>query len=141
MLRIALDANVILSGLFFEGNEEELLLGGLSGRYRLVLSRELMVEVADVVARKFSGSPKAQSAMSILEDVALASEFHHGPYPGKVIVEAAALSRDPDDAVHVAFLMVSKPDAFATGDGDMLALKNVGRTKVLRTRAALSLMD
>ncbi|MFH0815428.1 MAG: putative toxin-antitoxin system toxin component, PIN family [Methanobacteriota archaeon] len=139
MLRLALDANVVLSGLFFDGNEDELLVDGLAGRYRLVLSGEIMEEVEDVVARKFRGSPRAPDAIRVLEDVVWASEFHRGPYPG--LKRANAVVRDADDAVHVAFVLAARPDAFVTGDKDLLVLKRMGRTRVIRTKEALAMVE
>ena len=139
MLRIALDANVILSGLFFEGNEDELLVNGLVGRYRIVLSSELVEEVRDVVERKFSGSPRMPDTRRALEDLVMASEFYRGPYPG--MKKARASVRDTDDAVHVAFILRARPDAFVTGDKDLLVLKKVGRTRIISARDALAMVE
>lgn len=100
MLRIALDSNVLLSGLFFEGNEEELLVAGLTGRYRIVLSHEIMVEVSDVVERKFRGSDRAPRAEAFLEDLKLAAKPHRRPYPKHTMRKAKALMRDADDVIH-----------------------------------------
>ena len=133
MLRIALDTNTIISGLFFDGNEREMLVAGLSGKFQLVLSQDILEEVEAIVARKFSGDKDLDAALAFLYDMAMSSEFHQEAFAAG----GASPVRDAEDAVHYAFVLASKPDFFVTGDGDFLALGKVGKTPVVTTRKAL----
>ncbi|MBI4999904.1 MAG: putative toxin-antitoxin system toxin component, PIN family [Euryarchaeota archaeon] len=140
MLRIALDANTIISGLFFDGNERQLLVAGLSGKYHLVLSQDILEEVEAVVARKFSGDRDLDSALAFLYDIAMSSEFHQGACAPKDVRSAVRMVRDAEDAIHYAFVLASRPDYFVTGDGDFLSLVKIGKAPVVTTRKALGMI-
>ncbi len=137
MLRIALDTNTIVSGLFFDGNERQLLVAGLSGEYNLVLSQDILEEVEVVVARKFSGDKDLDAALRFLYDLAMSSEFHQEPCAPEDVRNAGRMVRDAEDAVHYAFVMASGPDLFVSGDRDFLSRGRIGRTPVVTTRKAL----
>ena len=52
-LRIVYDTNVIISGLFFHGNEETVLNFGKDGRVDVYVSQYILDELVGVIARKF----------------------------------------------------------------------------------------
>ena len=52
-MRVALDTNVIVSGLNFPGNERLVLELALRGRFELCLSPFILGEVFGVLGRKF----------------------------------------------------------------------------------------
>ncbi len=141
MHKIALDTNIILSGLFFEGNERCLLIAGLTGKYTLVISREIMEETQAIVERKFKGSGQTDEAMLFLGDMVLASEYHHGPYQKGIMDSAAALIRDRKDVIHAAFILTVDPDIFVTGDKDFLEHPKIGSTLVMKTKEVLILLE
>ncbi len=141
MHRIALDTNIILSGLFFEGNERRLLIAGLIGKYTLVISRDIVEETQAIVERKFKDSGQTDEAMLFLGDMVLASEYHHGTYPKETLDSAMALIRDKKDVIHAAFIMTAGPDIFVTGDKDFLEHPKIGSTLVMTTKEALRLLE
>ena len=55
-MRIAVDANTIVSGLFFRGNERRLLLESLRGTVNLIFAEDIVDEVYDVVGETFPGT-------------------------------------------------------------------------------------
>ncbi len=136
MLRIALDTNILISGLFFNGNERKLLIAGLTGRYILVLSKDIIEETYAIVERKFTGSENLDHAMAFLSDLISASEFHNEGNEGN-IENAKFYIRDPDDVVHAAFILAAEPDIFLSGDGDFLEHPSIGQTRILNTKDTL----
>ena len=137
MLRVALDTNILISGLFFKGNERELLVAGLTGIYILVLSKDIIEETRAIVERKFLDSEDIDHAMLFLADIESASEFHNEKYTKNQREHANHFIRDPKDAVHVAFILAAEPDIFVSGDGDFLEHEAIGSTVVMDTRKAL----
>jgi putative PIN family toxin of toxin-antitoxin system len=137
MLRVALDTNILISGLFFEGNERELLVAGLTGKYILVMSKDIIEETGAIVERKFLDSEDKDSAMLFLEDMVSASEFHDGTYPKGLMEEAGNYIRDPNDSVHVAFILAAEPDIFVSGDRDFLEHAAIGSAAIMTSKEAL----
>ena len=54
-MRVALDTNIVVSGLNFDGNERLVLELALRGRFDLYSSPFILEEVAEVLDRKFVG--------------------------------------------------------------------------------------
>ncbi|MBA3046653.1 MAG: putative toxin-antitoxin system toxin component, PIN family [Candidatus Thermoplasmatota archaeon] len=141
MLRVALDTNIVISGLFFRGNERELLIAGLTGKYILVMSRDIIEETKAIVKRKFAGSEHLEHAMIFLADMVSASEFHDEKYSGNLMESAKHYIRDSKDAVHVAFMLAVEPDIFVSGDGDFLEHATIGCTKIMTTKKAMKSLE
>ena len=137
MFRVALDTNIVISGLFFKGNERELLIAGLTGKYILVMSEDIIEETRAIVERKFIESEDMDYAMLFLADLESASEFHDETYPKNLMDHARDFIRDPKDAVHTAFILAAEPDIFVSGDGDFLEHALIGNTSIMNTRKVL----
>jgi putative PIN family toxin of toxin-antitoxin system len=141
MLRVALDTNILISGLFFKGNEREMLIAGLTGKYTLVMSGDIIGETRSIVERKFADSEHLEHAMLFLADIVSASEFHDEEYSKNLMENASHYIRDPDDAIHVAFILAAEPDIFVSGDGDFLEHASIGCTKIMGTRKAMAELE
>jgi len=141
MFRVALDTNILISGLFFKGNERELLVAGLTGKYILVMSKDIIEEARTIVERKFLDSEDIDHAMLFLADIESASEFHNETYTQNQREHANHFIRDPKDSVHVAFILTAEPDIFVSGDGDFLEHVAIGSTNIMDTRKALKALD
>ena len=137
MFRVALDTNIVISGLFFKGNERELLIAGLTGKFILVMSRDIIEETWAIVERKFHDSEHRSEALLFLGDIEIASEFHDETYSVSQIEQAKHFIRDSKDAVHVAFILAAEPDIFVSGDGDFLEHALIGNTSIMNTRKVL----
>ena len=70
-MRVVLDANVIISGLNFPGNERLILELALRGRFELCLSPFILEEVAGTLGHKFGWTEERSSqALRALRDEA-----------------------------------------------------------------------
>jgi len=135
-MRLAVDANIVLSGLFFHGNERRLLLEAFRGRVTLVFSEDAVDEVYRVVWR-FRSHAEAPNALQLLESVLRAGELvARDEYRGDVARWASSL-RDPTDAPILAAALRAGVDGLVTGDRDLLEARDTAGLRVYRTREAL----
>ena len=124
--RLVVDTNVLLSGIFFEkGNEAQVLKLVLEDRVGLLASLETLEELRETLARpKFHLSP---SMSLVMFQVIL----------GKCevvlnISEAEIGCRDKDDQKFLDCAHTGRADYLVTGDPDLLDMRQVGRTRILR---------
>ncbi len=126
-MRVVLDTNVLLSALFTRGICEALLDALLElGTCRVVLSEHILAEFRDHAAKKF-GAPadEVERAVDVL---------------GRrvEIVEPALPSpdacTDPDDLPVLGIGVAGRADVLVTGDGELLALREVHGMPILSPR-------
>ena len=132
-MRMLVDTNVIISALFFEGNERK-LLDILSKNGGLVLSEAVMHETQYVAA----GWPEGKEIASRFEKAV--------PKETTIIAKnraqpkmrlAEPLVRDKKDAPILAAFLASGADYLVTGDKDLLS---IGRKDIINARAALEIL-
>lgn len=137
-MRVAIDANTILSGLFFRGNERKLLLASLRKEVDFVFAEDVVDEVYAVVAETFREHPDLPGALELLELVFGAGDLvPQETYAGRVSQWVRRL-RDPTDAPLVACAMETEVEGLVTGDRDLVDLGEVGGIRVYRTREVLA---
>ncbi|MFH1721706.1 MAG: putative toxin-antitoxin system toxin component, PIN family, partial [Candidatus Altiarchaeota archaeon] len=124
------DTNVIVSGLFFSGNERRLLKKALEGKIHLILPQDVIEETESIIRRKFGEThdlPQAMFVFNLLKEKA--EIVPRKNYKGQ-INKAKSMISDPKDAPILAFLLHSKPDIFVTGDQDFKNIKLKTKTKI-----------
>ena len=122
MLRGVVDTNVLVSALVARRGVCGQLLdaGGLDGRWRLVVSPLLLVELEGVLGRKkFS-----RIAIAEIEQFVAAVQRH-----AEVVPDAPQpwpqVTRDPADDYLVALAQSAGADALVSGDLDLTELSNL----------------
>ncbi len=139
-MRVAIDANTIISGLFYRGNERRLLLESVSGGITLVLAEDIIEEVYRVVEETFRHHPDLPEALELLGTVFASGELiERQEYLEGVAMWVSRL-RDPSDAPLVACAVAAGVDGLVTGDKDILELGDFDGIKVYQTRGLLELM-
>lgn len=116
--RVFVDANTLISGLLFEGNESMLLELGSFGAVELVMTRYVLTEVEEVLGR-------AEFALSREEIHDLMGYAHQilvivDDPPGDLVRECARKLRDKKDAPVWAGFLSSRADYLVTGDRELL---------------------
>jgi putative PIN family toxin of toxin-antitoxin system len=126
-VRIILDTNVFVSGVFFGGLPARILEAWRDGRIELVLSAEILDEyqrVGRILASQYSGV----DLEPFLALVAVHAE----------LVEAPALpqpvSADPDDDKFLACAIAAAVPMIVSGDKDLLDQAGWHSVRVLRPR-------
>jgi putative PIN family toxin of toxin-antitoxin system len=134
-LKLFLDANVLVSGVLFDGPERRLLAAAESRSYEAVTSADVLAEVERAIVTKLRRPPELLAG--VLDGVGLevcvaASD--------EAVRKAARSLRDPKDAAVLAAAWAAGADALVTGDKDFLEAEHDLRLRVLRTSEALDLL-
>lgn len=108
-----LDTNVLVSALFWDGNERRVLLGCLQGDQRLVTSPSILGELEEVLRGKFD-VPEGKVG-TYVRTLLIRSELVS---PG---IELEVTGDPADDRV-LACALVGDADVLVTGDGELLEL-------------------
>lgn len=128
-MRVVLDTNVILSGLFWRGAPRSLLDAAVSGRFQAVASPSLLLELEEVLREDFGmpGPGRAEAMSFVLSFAEIVADG------GEVAVEV----RDPGDTKVIACAVEGRADAIVTGDRDLLVLRAAGGVRILAVGAFL----
>jgi uncharacterized protein len=124
MARVVVDTNVLVSAFLNDGKPRKLLLKLLE-KHTVILSRQMLAELADVLSRdKFSvTSALIESFISILVRKATIVPVD---YSLKIIVE------DPDDNIVLNTTLNGKADYIVSGDKHLVSLKKFEKTEILK---------
>ncbi len=126
--RLFIDANILISGLFFRGPEKNLLRLGILNRFDLVTCDYVIMEVNEVIGRKFPESAnEAGRLLSTLKVI----ETETGD-------EYLQLIRDRRDAPVLATALKSKSDYLITGDKDFHTPEIKKKLKALTAKQFLN---
>lgn len=113
--RVVLDTNILVSALFWQGNEREILRKCRAGDVCSITSPQILEELEGVLLRKFK-VPKEKVDMYVRE-VLLFSEI---VFPKGGI---AAVKEHPADDLILETGILGKADLIVTGDKHLLELK------------------
>lgn len=111
-MRVAADANVLVSALAFPHSVSARALAEVLEHHVLVLPAYVADEVTRILARRF---PKALEAWEAFLE---AGGFERVPADAGRTLEALPALRDPKDLPVLVAVLVAKPDVFLTGDLD-----------------------
>ena len=132
-MRLVLDANVLVSGIFWRGSPHRLLNAWAKGRYELVASPPILTEyqrvIEELTARYGKADLAAQWLWLLAAEVALVS-----------VKPRLQLSRDPADDMYLDCAVQGAADALVSGDKDLLVLGAVGATPILAPSEALKVI-
>lgn len=124
MLRIVLDTNVLVSAIVCNGKPRKLFQMGIDGKYKILISKETLDELSEVIQRpKFKMVNEdivriISVLMETCENIQITSNF-------KVI------SNDPDDNIIINTANDGNADYIVSGDKDIKALKNFKKIKIV----------
>lgn len=127
-MRVILDTNVFISGVFFGGPPYRILEGWRDGKVQLVLSHEILEEyqrVGDTLVEQFPGV----ELQPMLELVTMNAEL----FSDQVMLEPVC--DDPDDDKFIACALASGCKVIVSGDKHLLKVSGFGGIRVLRPRA------
>lgn len=131
-MRVILDTNVLMSGIFFGGVPGRLLDAWAEGRFRLVVSPRILEEYRRVGAELATRYPaRAEAVSPVLALVTMHATLVEAP------PLAAPVSVDPDDDVFLAAALAAKVEVVVSGDQDLLEVTGWQGITVLTPRQFL----
>ena len=130
-MRVILDTNVFVSGVFFTGPPYQILKAWRGGNLSLVISEEILAEyqkVGKVLAEEFP----TIDLQPILDLVTISAE----------IVQSQRLSEpvcdDPDDDKFIACALASKSKVIVSGDKHLLKVSGFRGIRVITPRECVN---
>ncbi|MFW5898602.1 MAG: putative toxin-antitoxin system toxin component, PIN family [Candidatus Saliniplasma sp.] len=117
MLKVFIDTNIIISGIFFSGLESKILD---SRDLRLVTADICREETMEVVKRKFNdlGSKSLDKVLEEVEEALMDIEFIKEEEYRSEMDFAKKCVRGENDIKVLAAVIAVEPDHFITGDSD-----------------------
>jgi putative PIN family toxin of toxin-antitoxin system len=131
-VRVVLDTNVLISGVFFAGAPSEILKAWSDDRFELVLSEEIIEEyqrVGEVLGRRFPGV----SLWPILELIVARARICLSPRLPEGVCD------DPADDKFLACALAGGARVIVSGDKALLRTSGYGGVKVMTPRQFISL--
>ena len=126
-MKIVLDTNVFISGVFFKGPPYQILKAWREGRIRLLVSDEIFMEYQRVGELLSNDYPKVDLG-PFLELLAINTEF---VMPKKL---QNPVCEDPDDDKFLACAIAGKSKIIISGDKHLLKVSGYKGIKVLKPR-------
>lgn len=125
-MKVFLDTNVLASAVATRGLCADVLREILSS-HELIISKHLLVELEQVLQRKFGVSPS------------LSSEFINMLKQDTILVNPNNLPdieiQDKDDLMILSAALTADAELLVTGDKELLALGKVGRLEIVSLRS------
>lgn len=129
-MRIVLDANVMVSGIFWGGAPHRVLEMWAQDRVEVVLSREMLTEYDRVIAQLARKGGQVHLAHQWLMFI--------GQHGVLITVRTPVVAcRDPDDNKYLSCAVDGEADVIVSGDRDLLVLKHFIGIPILTPRQFL----
>lgn len=120
-MRIVLDTNVLVSGIFWEGPPSKIITSWIRGNIKVFVTKKILKEYFEVLDRFDTSREIAKKwEMLILENVAVVEEK-----------KRIKLSRDPHDDKFINCALAAKATYIISGDRDLLTLKEKSPIKII----------
>lgn len=127
-MRVILDTNVLISGIFFSGPPSKILEAWADGRLKLIVSPDILEEYYRV-AENLRGRYPEVDITPVVELLTISAE----------IVSAEKISQpictDPDDDKFFACAIAGRGSLIISGDKHLLEMSGFGGIRVVKPRA------
>ena len=123
-MRLVLDTNIVVSGLFWNGPPAQLLDAAQANEVELFTTRQLLAELTRVLHRAKFAHAIAASGLSLEELVLGYADLAIVIEPSSI---APTITADPDDDQVLACGLAARADLLVSGDRHVLMLKTISR--------------
>ena len=126
-MKIILDTNVFISGIFFSGPPSQILEAWKSQNLQIAISQQILHEYQRVADELYSKYPQIDIA-PIIELVTI-----HGQFLDTEGIDIS-ICEDPDDDKFIECAVASKCSIIVSGDSHLLKLKEYKNIKFIKPR-------
>jgi putative PIN family toxin of toxin-antitoxin system len=136
MMRVVLDANIIISGIGFpNGLQSRILHRRIAGGFHLLVSDPLVQEVRRTLSRTdFSERYRALSGLALTDALAGAEWI-------EINRIRSGIATHPEDDVIVATAVLGNAELLVTGDRQLLKLGRVEGVRIVDSRMFLEMLN
>lgn len=130
-MRIVVDTNILISGIFFGGKPRELLHMCFSERFQMVCTEDIFIvymETIDRLTVKTGKDIKTEIEPILIENLEFIENRIFDTY-----------SRDPDDDKFINCAMSGEIQYIVSGDKDLLVLKEINGIEIITAAEFLNL--
>ncbi|MCK4309898.1 MAG: putative toxin-antitoxin system toxin component, PIN family, partial [Methanomicrobia archaeon] len=131
-MRIFIDANILISGIVFEGNEREFLKKSISKEIQLVSSEDAINEVSKIIEMKFPEFLDVYRELLVILNIEI---IPRKKYKDKI--KSYTVIRDKNDRYILASATEGKCEYIVTGDKDLLVLIESENIKIVNARGIM----
>ena len=125
MFHVVVDTNVLVSALIGRGKPRRLVLKLLE-EHLIVLSRQMLVELADVLSREKFSDVRSSQVDKFLSGLVKKCKVVN------VVPSFEVFKEDPDDDVVLNMAFSGKAEYMITGDKHLLALKEFKGVRIVK---------
>ena len=132
-MRIVIDTNIIISGIFFGGNPRELLENCFSGKHHMICTEEIFIEYTETIERltqKLSKNVGKEIEPLLVENLEFIENKYFDSY-----------SRDPDDDKFINCARSGGIHYIVSGDKDLLVLEEISGIKIVGVADFLNIIE
>jgi putative PIN family toxin of toxin-antitoxin system len=130
-MRIVLDTNVLISGIYFGGLPSGILQAWYSQKFQLCVSLEILEEYLNVAKRLAIRYPGVEFE-SILDLIVENAQLYQAADLPEPVCE------DPDDDKFLACAIASKAKIIVSGDSDLLNISGYSDIQVVTPKTFVS---
>lgn len=130
VINVVPDTNVLISAIFWRGPPYQVIKGGLEGKYRLILSLEILEELVDKLTDKFK-LPKER----VEREATLLLHFCHFVKPK---LEVDVVKEDPSDNKIIECAIEGRAKYIVTGNPHLKKIKEYRGIKIIDPQEFLS---
>jgi len=141
MLKVLLDTNILLSGLFFKGNERLLLLTLLEGKIKGIIPEDVYEEWERIISKRFRNTKDMDRVIELAYAIFFKCKIIPRKMYGDKIEEAKKIINDVKDVPVLACAMTTDPDYLVTGDDDFHKIRTRLRFRIVRTKELLKIIE
>lgn len=123
-MRVVLDTNVLISGIFWKGVPHSIVTAWVHGKFKVVISKHILDEYQAVLRRIDTKGQVTERWMSfVIENAHVVQD-----------VRLVKFSRDSTDDVFLNTAIIGKADYLVSGDDDLLSLAGTSPVAILNPR-------
>lgn len=131
-MRATFDTNVLISAVFWKGNESKIIGLAEKRKVTLVLSKEIIKEFEGILQKKFSKIISEEETAKIVEKIISFCEIVE---PG---IKVFLVKEDPEDNKIIECAIAGNSDYIVSGDKHLL---KIGQVKTIKITTAKQFLE
>lgn len=131
VMKIVLDTNVLISGIFWHGAPRQILTLWAKHKLQLLITKQIFIEYIRVLQKIHKRDPVINiwTAIIIKNSIIIQDK------------ELTKICRDVDDNKFLNCALIGMADYLISGDRDLLTIKIVGKTKIISPARFLKIFN